>query len=143
MERLPPDVFDIIGSYCDFALDGIISWPAFDEYRHRRNVSSVNKIFAANFYDSILKQKLACMPMHSAPIWRMLTDNVWDLELRLQNFKVRDDEDEDFLDYLFEEFKFWCQQESHFEQWWAQNPNSRGELIVYTPPARIGATQRL
>ena len=80
------------------------------------------------------------MPMHSAPIWCVLTDNVWDLELRLQNFIVRDAEDEDFLDYLLEEFKFWCQQESHFEEWWEQNPNSRGELIVYAPPARIGAT---
>ena len=140
MERLPPEVFDNIGSFCDFALDEIKIWPAG---RPRRNVSSVSRAFAANFYDSILKQKLACMPMHSVPIWRMLTDDVWDLELRLNNFKVRDDEDEEFLDYLLEEFKFWCQQESHFEQWWAQNPNSRGELIVYTPPARIGATQRL
>ena len=136
MERLPPEMFDNIGSFCDFALDEIKIWPGG---RPRRNVSSVSRAFAANFYDSILKQKLACMPMHSAPIWRMLTDNVWDLELRLQNFKVWDDEDEEFLDYLLEEFKFWCQQESHFEKWWVQNPNSRAELIVYTPPVRIGA----
>ena len=136
MERLPQGVFDIIGSYCDFSLDEIKIWPAG---RPRRNVSSVNKLFAANFYDSILKQKLACMPMHSAPIWRMLTDNVWDLELRLQNFKVWDDEDEEFLDYLLEEFKFWSQQVSHFGNWRLNNPKSCVELIVYKPPVRIGA----
>ena len=60
MERLPQGVFDIIGSFCDFALDEIKIWPAG---RPRRNVSSVNKLFAANFYDSILKQKLTCMEL--------------------------------------------------------------------------------
>ena len=137
MERLPQGVFDIIGSFCDFALDEIKIWPAG---RPRRNVSSVSRAFAANFYDSILKQKLAVMPMRSVPVWCVLTWNVWDLELRLENFKVWDDEDEEFLDYLLEEFKFWCQQESHFETWWEQHPNSRAELIVYTPPVRIGIT---
>ena len=140
MERLPQGVFDIIGSYCDFSLDEIKIWPAG---RPRRNVSSVNKFFAANFYDSILKQKLACMPICSVPIWCVLTDNVWDSELRLGNFKVWDAEDEEFLDYLLEEFKFWSQQVSHFENWWLNNPKSRVELIVYQPPARIGAAVAL
>ena len=67
MERLPQGVFDIIGSFCDFALEDNEIWPAFDEYRHRRNVSSVSRAFAVNFYDSIVKQKLACMPMCSVP----------------------------------------------------------------------------
>ena len=137
MERLPQGVFDIIGSYCDFSLDEIKIWPAG---RPRRNVSSVNKLFAANFYDSILKQKLAVMPMRSVPIWCVLTEHVWDLELRLGNFKVWDDEDEEFLDYLLEEFKFWSQQVDHFESWWMDNPKSRVELIVCQPPARIGVT---
>ena len=71
MERLPPEAFDNIGSFYDFALDEIKIWPAG---RPRRNVSSVNKIFAANFYDRILRQKLACMQMCSVPI------NVKDIE---------------------------------------------------------------
>ena len=77
--------------------------------------------------------------MHSAPIWCEMAENVWDLDLRLGNKTVWVDEDERERDYLLEEFKFWCQQESHFEKWWVQNPNSRWELIVYTPPVRIGA----
>ena len=83
------------------------------------------------------------MPMCSVPIWCVLTDNLWDLNLRLENFKVWDDEDEEFLDYLLEEFKFWSQQVSHFESWWMDNPKSRVELIVYQPPARIGAAVAL
>ena len=71
MERLPQGVFDIIGSFCDFALDEIKIWPAG---RPRRSVSSVNKIFAANFYDSILNQEL--LPIWKALIWRMLVKNV-------------------------------------------------------------------
>jgi len=131
MERLPQGVFDIIGSYCDFALDEIKIWPAG---RPRRNVSSVNKIFAANFYDSILKQKLACMPMCSAPIWRMLENNKEFCECRLEHDEnLVDPSDEDFA-----EFDFWSQQISHFETWWHNNPNSRAEVIAYQPPARIG-----
>ena len=140
MERLPQGVFDIIGSFCDFALDEIKIWPAG---RPRRNVSSVNKLFATNFYDSILKQKLACMPMHSVPIWCVLSENVWDVELRLENKTVWDDEDEEELDYLLEEFWFWTRQAFHFENWWLNNPKSRVELIVYQPPARIGAAVAL
>ena len=140
MERLPPEVFDNIGSFCDFALDEIKIWPAG---RPRRNVSSVSRAFAANFYDSILKQKLACMPMHSVPIWCVLAENVWDLELRLENLTVWDDEDEEELDYLLDEFNFWNQQLSHFYNWWLNNPKSRVELIVYQPPARIGAAVAL
>ena len=81
--------------------------------------------------------------MHCAPIWCVLRDDLWDLNLRLENFKVWDEEDEKFLDCLLEEFKFWSQQISHFYYWWLNNPKSRVELIVYQPPARIGATQRL
>ena len=80
------------------------------------------------------------MPMHSVPIWCVLTDNLWESEHRLDNFKVWDEEDEEFLDYLLEEFKFWTQQYCHFLCWWANNLESRAELIVYTPPARIGVT---
>ena len=131
MERLPQGVFDIIGSYCDFALDEIKIWPAG---RPRRNVSSVSRAFAANFYDSILKQKLACMPMCSAPIWRMLQNNIELCECRLEHDEnLVDPSDEDFAEY-----NFWCQQISHFETWWHNNPNSRAEVIAYQPPARIG-----
>ena len=140
MERLPQGVFDNIGSFCDFALDEIKIWPAG---RPRRNVSSVSRAFAAKFYDSILIQKLECMPMHCAPIWCVLTDNLWDLNLRLENFKVWDAEDEEFLDYLSKEFLFWSQQVFYFETWWINNPKSRVELIVYQPPARIGAAVAL
>ena len=137
MQRFPPEVFDNISSFVDFGLDELKIWPAG---RPRRNVSSVSRAFAANFYDSILKQKLECMPMHSVPIYCVLAENVWDLDLRLENFKVWDAEDEEFLDYLSKEFLFWSQQESHFESWWLSNPESRVELIVYQPPARIGVT---
>ena len=101
MERLPQEVFSNIGSFCDFSLDE-------SKYggRPRRNVSPVSRLFAVNFYDSILKQKLACMPMCSVPIWCVLAENVWDLQLRLDGFKVWDDEDEELLDYLLEELKF-------------------------------------
>ena len=63
-----------------------------------------------------------------------------ELEHRLDNLIVCDAEDEEFLDYLSEEFLFWTRQAFHFEIWWMDNPESRAELIVYTPPARIGAT---
>ena len=81
--------------------------------------------------------------MHCAPIWCVLTDNLWDLNLRLENFKVWDQEDEVVLYYLLKELKFWSQQVSHFENWWLNNPKSRVELIVYQPPARIGAAVAL
>jgi len=133
MERLPQGVFDIIGSYCNFARDDIEYFLAGT--RHRRNVSSVNKIFAANFYDSILKQKLAQMPISSAPIWCMLYTNQEFGEYRQPWWQSTGDaSDEDIAEY-----DFWCQQISHFETWWMDNPKSRVELIVYQPPARIGA----
>ena len=131
MQRLSPGVFDNIGSFCDLALDEIKIWPAG---RPRRNVSSVNKIFAANFYDSILKQKLACMPMSEVPIWRMLVKNIEYWEYILEH-----DEDFVILDEHFEEFDFWSQHVFYFEKWWHNNPNSRAEVIKYKPPTRIGA----
>ena len=137
MERLPPEVFDNIGSFCDFALDEIKIWPAG---RPRRNVSSVSRAFAANFYDSILKQKLECMPMHCAPIWCVMAENVWELEVRLESYKVWDAEDEEEIDYLLDEWGFWTEHLRNFEDWWLLNPRSRVEVIVYQPPARIGVT---
>ena len=131
MERLPPEVFDNIGSFCDFALDEIKIWPAG---RPRRNVSSVNKLFAANFYDSILKQKLTCIGLGKAvPIWCRMVANRDGWECILEHH-----EDYAILDEHFEEYDFWSQQISHFEAWWHNNPSSRAELIAYQPPARIG-----
>ena len=83
------------------------------------------------------------MPMCSAPIWRMLAENVWDLELRLENFKVWDAEDEKDIDYLLDEWGFWTEHLRNFEDWWLLNPKSRVEVIVYQPPARIGAAVAL
>ena len=136
MERLPQGVLDIIGSYCDFALDEIKIWPAG---RPRRNVSSVNKLFATNFYDSILKQKLACMPMESAPIWCMLVNNMTALEcILVELYEVHGDSSSEFHLKAHEEWGFWLQQVYNFEHWWLNNPNSRAEVIVYKPPPRIG-----
>ena len=134
MERLPPEVFDNIGSFCDFALDEIKIWPAG---RPRRNVSSVNKLFAANFYDSMLKQKLACMEMKSAPIWRMLVNNMTALECILEELYEAHGDSESHWN-AHKEWGFWLQQVYNFEHWWLNNPNSRAEVIVYKPPPRIG-----
>ena len=105
MERLPQGVFDIIGSYCDFALDEIKIWPAG---RPRRNVSSVNKLFAENFYDSILKQKLACMPMESVPIWRRMVALRDGWECIIELHEVHGDPFSEFHMNAHEEYDFWC-----------------------------------
>ena len=131
MERLPHGVFDIIGSYLVFAEDDSIFWDR-EAGRPCRDVSSVNKVFAAKFYDSILNQKR--FTIGQAPIWRMLVNNIEYWECRLEHDEdLVDPSDEDFA-----EFDFWSQQISHFETWWHNNPNSRAELIAYQPPARIG-----
>ena len=97
MERLPQEVINNIGSFCDFHLDEIKIWYGG---RPRRNVSSVSRLFAVNFYDSILKQKLARMPISSAPIWRMLYTNIefWECRQHDENWwqSTGDASDEDF-----------------------------------------------
>ena len=132
MERLPQEVFDNIGSYLVFAWDDSKFWDR-EAGRPCRDVSSVNKLFAATFYDSILNQIL--LPIWKAPIWCMLVDNMNHWECILEHH-----EDFVLLDEHFEEFDFWSRQVFYFESWWHNNPNSRGELIVYTPPVRIGVT---
>ena len=66
----------------------------------------------------------------------MMVNNMeyWEriLEPQMQNeYSMIIDED-------FAEWSFWSRQVFHFESWWHNNPNSRVELIVYKPPARIG-----
>ena len=136
MERLPPEVFDTIGSFCDFALDEIKIWPGG---RPRRKVSSISRAIAANFYDSILKQTLACMELSwkTVPIWGVMTDKAWELRLHLESISKW--EDEECIDELYEEWDFWCSQALLLEIWWHENPNRRAEIIVYKPPVRIGA----
>ena len=78
--------------------------------------------------------------MHCAPICCVMAENVMELEVRLESYKVWDAEDEKEIDYLLDEWGFWKEHLRNFEDWWLLNPRSRVEVIVYQPPARIGVT---
>ena len=66
----------------------------------------------------------------------MMVNNMDALECGLEDY-----ENNVIYDWHYEEYDFWCQQVSHFESWWHNNPNSRRELIVYQAPVGAAVAQ--
>ena len=142
MEKLPKDVFDIIGSCLELGRE---SGQIRDHYPGWSHLEAVSPSFADKFYDSLVKARQS--RSEYSPVFNNIRKHCFGGGER-KGYKNSDyDRAEDLrrrgipftsMDrWTFEDMFWWGDQLRKIREWWYAHPEVHAEYSTYKPPARI------